>query len=91
MYDIKNLTNEVQYLSFRSGKDCFLAGKDSLTSIRDSEITPVINKMSERKIISLKEIKSTPQGSVKKTEPEDERETGAQDKGKSKAPVKTKK
>ena len=45
MYDIKNLTKEVQYLFFRSGKECFLAGKASLQGVRDSEITPVIEKM----------------------------------------------
>jgi hypothetical protein len=56
MYDIKNLTNEVQYLIFRSGKECFLAGKASLQGVRDSEITPVIKKMKQRKIISLHQV-----------------------------------
>ncbi len=68
MYEIKNLTNEVQYLFFRSGKECFLAGKDSIQGIRDSEITPVINKMKDRRIIALLEVKNTDRGSAKKSE-----------------------
>lgn len=89
MYDIMNLTNEVQYLSFRSGKDCFIAGKDKLTGIRDSEITPVINKMSDRKIISLVEVKVTSHRSVKETQSEVKQETGAKEK--SKAPGRSRK
>ena len=57
MYDIKNLTNEVQFLIFRSGKERFLAGKAGLEGVRDSEITPVIEKMEKRKIISLHKVK----------------------------------
>lgn len=68
MYDIKNLTNEVQYLCFKSGKECFLAGKDSVSGIRDSEITSVMKKMSERKIISLVEVKAERKKPVEKAE-----------------------
>ena len=75
MYEIKNLTNEVQYLCFRSGKDCVIAGKASLAGIRDSEITPVINKMNERKIISLVEVKATRQATARKSESVAEQET----------------
>lgn len=85
MYDIKNLTNEVQYLFFRSGKECFLAGNDGVQGIRDSEITPVINKMRDRKIISLVEVKAARQSSVKKSESLAEREMDTQEKGKGKA------
>lgn len=87
MYDIKNLTNEVQYLLFRSGKERFLAGKKGLQGVRDSEITPVIEKMKQRKLISLHKVtgaaKARPRGAASSSQKPDEVDTREKAKTKS--------